>query len=164
MTVCKRTYNIQIAFLLDNPVLDLGNPACLNFHVGWNKNPKTRPIRSVHLSQAPLRRTSVRLRVMKDYGSLPFFENSGILGEKKKQMVQQFSENLVRKIPATSFLPLEREVGKLRSICSFLSFLVSCPGELLAFQHGGFNVSNECSFLQVNKWQGDCERKCCWCT
>ena len=103
MTVCKRTYNIQIAFLLDNPVLDLGNPACLNFLVGWNKNPKTRPIRSVHHSQAPLRRTSVLLRVMKDYGSLLFFENSGILG-KKKQKVQQFSENLVRKfgVPLSS--------------------------------------------------------------
>ena len=35
----------------------------------------------------------------------------------------------------------KREVGKLCIICSFLSFSVSCPGELLAFQHGGFSGS-----------------------
>ena len=29
-----------VAFLLDNPVSDLSNPDCLDFHVDWNKNPK----------------------------------------------------------------------------------------------------------------------------
>ena len=31
---------MQVALLLDNPVLDLGNPDCLDLHVSWNKIPK----------------------------------------------------------------------------------------------------------------------------
>ena len=31
---------ILVAFLLDHPVSDLGNPDCLDFQVSWNKNPK----------------------------------------------------------------------------------------------------------------------------
>ena len=35
----------MVAFLLDNPVSDLSNPDCLDFHVRWNKNlKKDRPV------------------------------------------------------------------------------------------------------------------------
>ena len=30
----------QVAFLLSNPVSDLVNPDCLNFHFSWNENLK----------------------------------------------------------------------------------------------------------------------------
>ena len=37
---CDNTCFPLVAFLLDNAVSDLSNPDCLDFHVGWNKNPQ----------------------------------------------------------------------------------------------------------------------------
>ena len=45
----------KVAFLLDNPVLDVGNPDCLDIHVSWNKNPKNdRSVPFHDHPQAPL--------------------------------------------------------------------------------------------------------------
>ena len=70
----------------------------------------------------------------KSRGAYHLSKNSGIF--RKKKLIQAFSVNSVRKFRSTSRGTLssrsERKDGKLFTICSFLSFSVSCPREFLA--------------------------------
>ena len=71
-------------------------------------------------------------------------------------MVQQFSGG-------TLSFRSEREVGKLytiRFISLVSSFLSRKVARFLTWRRQCINAV----FVEVNKWQGDHERKCCWCT
>ena len=76
-------------------------------------------------------------------GAYHLAKNSRILGKKSNgtAIFRKFRSEISGippEVPLSS--GSEQEVGKLFTICTFLLFPVSFPGELLSFQHGGFNA------------------------